>query len=571
MKKFSFNSRKFRYGGITAALTALVVAIVIVLNVAISTLGARFNWYTDMTPHMLFTLSDACIELIENGDPEFKTESPVEMVKKIREENKAYNAANGLTPEDADYKDENIKINIIFCEERDVVESSMASNYICKTADELATKFSDYIDLKFYDIVRNPSKVSKFQVTSTSTIATSDVIVEFGTEFRIYTQKAFFDIDSSTGEAWAYNGEKKLTAGILAVTRAESPIACFTVNHGEATPDSALYTTLEDAGFEVRTIDLSSGEPIPEDCRLIIIYNPQSDFQLGSTKGDVDEINILNDYLDKSNALMVFMDPQTNKGQRLTVLEDFLETWGISYDRYTDVSGTYPYMIKDSANSLTSDGFSVVGNYVKDGFGATITSSMTKSDYPRKVVFPNAMSISPAADLYKAAHYTNPDNTDEQYDYYEYSSNNVTRKMFNLFVTSDGAQAFANGINVGKSTAANPFSLMTVTIEDRQLQEDNYTVIDDFSYVIACGTTSFATGEYLNSDSIGNSELLLSVFRVIGREPVPVGIDRKPFADYSIDTIEAKDATQYTVVLTVVPAVITASVAAVVLIRRKNK
>ncbi len=571
MKKFSFNSRKFRYGGVTAALTALVVAIVIVLNIAVSTLGARFNWYTDMTPHMLFTLSDACIELIQNGDPEFNTESPVEMVEKIRAENKAYNEANGLSPEDTGYKDENIKINIIFCEERDVVESAMASNYICKTADELATKFSDYIDLKFYDIVRNPSKVSKFQVTSTSTIAPSDVIVEFGTEFRIYTQKAFFDIDSTTGEAWAYNGEKKLTAGILTVTRAEAPVACFTVNHGETTPDSALRTTLEDAGFTVQNIDLSSGEPIPEDCRLIVIYNPQSDFHLGSTKGDIDEINILNDYLDKSNALMVFMDPKTNKGQRLTVLEDFLETWGISYDRYTDISGTYPYVIKDSANSLTADGFSVVGNYATDGFGSTITSSMTQGEYPRKVVFPNAMSISPAADLYTPTRYTNPDNPDDQYDYYEYSSNNVTRKMFNLFVSAEGAEAFANGINVGKATAKNPFSLMTVTIEDRQLQEDNYSLIDDFSYVIACGTTSFATDEYLNSDSIGNSELLLSVFRVIGREPVPVGIDRKPFADYSIDTIEAKDATQYTVVLTVVPAVITASVAAVVLIRRKNK
>ena len=68
MKKFSLNSRKVRYGGVTAALTAFVVAIVIVANIAISTIGARFNWYTDMTPHFLFTLSDACIDLIENGD-----------------------------------------------------------------------------------------------------------------------------------------------------------------------------------------------------------------------------------------------------------------------------------------------------------------------------------------------------------------------------------------------------------------------------------------------------------------------------------------------------------------------
>ena len=571
MKKLSFNSRKFRYGGVTAALTALVVAIVIILNVAISTLGARFNWITDMTPHMLFTLSDNCIDLIQNGDNEFDTESPIEMVKKIRAENKAYNEKNGLTPSDPDYKDENVKINIIFCEERDIVESSTASLYICHTADELAAKFSDYIELQFCDIVRNPSKVSKFQVTSTSTIAPSDVIVEFGTEFRIYTQKSFFDIDSSTGEAWAYNGEKKLTAGILTVTRAESPIACFTVNHGETTPDDSLYSTLEDAGFTVETIDLSSGEQIPDDCRLIVIYNPQSDFHLGSTSGDVDEINKLSDFLDDSNALMVFMDPTTNKGQRLTVLEDFLETWGISYDRYTDISGTYPYMIKDSANSLTSDGFSVVGKYATDGFGASITSSMTSSQYPRKVVFEKAMSISPAADLYKSAHYVNPDNTDEQYNYYEYNSNNVVRKMFDLFVTADGAEAFANGINVGKSTAANPFSLMTITIEDRQVQEDNYSVIEDFSYVIACGTTSFASEQYLGSDSIGNSELLLSAFRVIGREPVPVGIDRKPFADYTIDTIEAQDATQYTIVLTVLPIIITFGVAAVVLIRRKNR
>ena len=95
--------------------------------------------------------------------------------------------------------------------------------------------------------------------------------------------------------------------------------------------------------------------------------------------------------------------------------------------------------------------------------------------------------------------------------------------------------------------------------------------MDDFSYVIACGTTSFASAEYLDSDSIGNSELLLSLCRVVGREPVPVGLERKPFADYTIDTIETKDATQYTVVLTVVPVILTAGAAAVVLIRRKNK
>ncbi len=571
MKKFSLNSRKARYGGVTAALTALVVVIVIVANLAISTLGAYFNWYTDMTPHFLFTLSEECKELIRNGDKEFDTESPIEMVDKIRAQNKAYNEANSLSEGDEGYKDEDLKINIIFCEERDIVEANGASNYICKTADELATEFSDYIELQFYDIVRNPSAVSKFLVTSTSTINPADVIVEFGTEYRIYTQASFFDVDSSTGEPWAYNGEKKLTAGILTVTRAESPIACFTTNHNETTPDDALYNTLIDAGFTVQPLDLSTGEEIPEDCRLIVIHDPQTDFSLATTGSSVDEIKILEDFLDKSNSLMVFMDPNANNGQRFTVLEDFLETWGISYDRYTDVTGTYPYTIRDKANSLSTNGFSVVGDYAKDGFGAKVLEAMTSAQYPRKVVFPNAMSISPALDLYKPQRYVNPDNTSEQYDYFLYDSNGVTRQMYNLFTAPVGAEAIANGAKVGESTVANPFSLMTITLEDRQIQQDNYSTIDNFSYVIACGTTSFTNAEYLSSDSIGNSELLLSLFRVIGREPVPVGIDRKPFEDYTIDSIETKDANQYTIVLTVVPAVLTAAVAAVVLIRRKNK
>ena len=234
------------------------------------------------------------------------------------------------------------------------------------------------------------------------------------------------------------------------------------------------------------------------------------------------------------------------------------------------MTGTYPYTIRDKAHSLTTNGFSVVGEYTTDGFGSKVTAAMTSAQYPRKVVFPNAMSISPAKDLYKPAHYVNPDNTEEQYDYFEYSSNGVTRQMFNLFTAYEGAEAIANGMKVGTSTKADPFSLMTLTLEDRRVQEDNYSLVDDFSYVIACGTTSFTDSEYLDSDSIGNSELLLSVFRAIGREPVPVGIDRKPFADYTIDTIEAKDASQYTIVLAVVPAVLTASVASVVFIRRKN-
>ena len=59
--------------------------------------------------------------------------------------------------------------------------------------------------------------------------------------------------------------------------------------------------------------------------------------------------------------------------------------------------------------------------------------------------------------------------------------------------------------------------------------------------------------------------------RAIGQEPVPVGLDPKPFADYTIDVITSSEATQYTVVLSVVPAVVALVTGIVVIVRRKNR
>ena len=65
MKNKSVNSRKLRYGGVTAALTALVIAAIILFNVVFTLLASKFTWYIDLTPDYLYTLSDAAIELID--------------------------------------------------------------------------------------------------------------------------------------------------------------------------------------------------------------------------------------------------------------------------------------------------------------------------------------------------------------------------------------------------------------------------------------------------------------------------------------------------------------------------
>ena len=578
MKSFNKNSRKLRYGGVSAALTALIIVVVMIVNVAFSALASRYGWYPDMTPDKLYTISDACMDLLRNGDEVFDSESPIKMVDKIRAENKAANAAAGLTAGDVGYLDENATINIIFCDYKDNVRDNATQRYVHDSAEEIAIEFPDHIKLKYVDIARNPSAVTKYKVSSTSYIYPTDVIVEFGSEFRICDISSFYRVNEGEETPWAYDGERKLAGAILGVTRAESPIACITVNHGE-TENTALKTTLEDAGYKVQNIDLAT-EDIPENCRLIVVFDPNSDFKVNDGISEIDEIKKLDEFLDQTNSMMVFMSPDSPV---LHNFEEYLTEWGIAFDRTPDED--YPYLIKDSSQAISIDGYTIIADYFEHGLGGAFTEDMRSVAVPKNVIFPRAMSIS-YSDKYTLTHYSD-DNDDladqyesltgvavqqtESFEYATFNSSTITRNIYDLFVSSSDAEAFVNG-RKHATAKDNPFKLMTVTCEQRITQDANYAdYTEENSYVVACGSTQFAAEKMLYSSSYGNGDMLLSACRAIGREPVPVGISLKPFADYTIDNITTAEATQYTIVLTAVPLVAAMICGAVVLIRRKNR
>ena len=66
MKKVNFNKRNLKYGGFSILLTAVIVAAVIVLNVAITSLGSTFSWFTDLTGSAIYSVSDAFYENLDN-------------------------------------------------------------------------------------------------------------------------------------------------------------------------------------------------------------------------------------------------------------------------------------------------------------------------------------------------------------------------------------------------------------------------------------------------------------------------------------------------------------------------
>ncbi len=193
MKKSFFQSKKFKYGTVAHAITALTIVLVIAVNVVFSNLASGFGWYTDMTESELFTLSDAMVEMLADVDDEIK---------------------------------------IIFCADPDeLMADTTYMQYIFRTAENLEAEF-DNITVEHHDVIREYNFFKKYADTAASNIYTTSIIVESGSEFRLLAPEAFFifDTEDST-RAWAYNGEKKFAASILQVTATDNPLVLFTEKH----------------------------------------------------------------------------------------------------------------------------------------------------------------------------------------------------------------------------------------------------------------------------------------------------------------------------------------------------
>ena len=587
MKMKTGMGRKLRYGGVTAALTAAIIAIVIIVNVIFSALAQKNLWYSDLTPELIFTLSENCVTLMKEGDTAFEnSSSPIEMVDTFRTEavNSAVAALKAERPDvsedelkeftEAETKKakENVRINIIFCDDELTWKKDTAQRYVLETAKQLMNEFPDYISISYVDIIRNPTAVTKYG----SNVSTTSVIVECGSEYRVRALKSFYIFNDDTEETpWAYNGEKIMAACILAVTRTFTPIACITQGNGELLPGESFMLTLANAGYEIMPIDLEVDD-IPANCRLVIISSPSKDFAVsdGYYVAENDEIEKLDKFLDpddgQAGSMMVFMDPQQTT--RLDNLESYLEEWGVKFDRKSVGDGKYePYRIQDNSQALDSYGYNIIGNYVDFGLGEEITRELAAMK--RKIIFPNVMSISYSDEVGNpTAFFGDEERTEYLGDFGAFEVNGAYREIYDMFVSSDNAVAWtgqdANPAETAKN--GNLFKLMTITVEDHYTQESNYTTSNNPSYVLATGCTQFAVDELLHGQ-YGNNMFLEYTLRIVAQEPVPVGLTFKPFGDYTIDTVTTAEATQYTVVLTVVPLILSLGVGIFVIVRRKNR
>ena len=536
------HSKKFKHGSVSIALVIVIIAAVILVNAIFTALSDKYLWYVDMTAESIYTLSDAAKELLA---AEFNTEKPV---------------------------------LITFCAEKDILEQSAEQRMAHNTLRDIANIY-DNIQIRYVDIYTNPSAVAAYKVHTSQAINSQSIIIASenanGTmECRVHSLSSLFSVDSSTGLATGYNGEQKLISSLLAVTQDQMPIACFTINHEETENQNFYYLaqTLYDTGYEFQGIDLTT-EDFPAEARLLVIFDPQSDFT--SANDHVDELAKIDAFLADKNALMVFVDDET-QWYKMPNLDDFLIEWGIEAARYDEAQDNIGdndknLLIQDKTHSFDDNGYTVTASFVPvdTGFGYSLTSGITSKDNPKTVVLKKTTAFK-VPEGYVA------EKLDDGTSAWSYSAsgNGIVRTCYDVLLSSGDAVAIAGNeklrekqlATMGMTTASIiPFSYMRVTAQE---YNDAVTGEQSYSYVLACASTGFAEAGALSS-SYGNHQLITYACSMMGRDVVSVSLDYKPFASTEIKNLVAADATQYTIVLTVVPAAIVFIAGVVIMVRRK--
>lgn len=347
MRKRYNNSKKIKFALSQVAVTALFIAVVVVLNVAFYAIANYNRWYIDMTKGQVFSLSDPAKELL-----------------------------------DAVEKDSDKEVNFYFTVEPDkIAAASQYLYFVYQTCLEMEKDY-DFVNVECIDIVKNPGFYKQYYTTAAQDIYTTSVVAQCGGEFRIFNIEAFF-INNEDGSIWAYQGEYKLVSAILSMTSANMPTVSFTTAHGETVGDeaAAFMSLFADAGFEVETVDLSK-EDFSEDTRIVVVNDPLYDFAGIEAEG-ANEIDKLDKFMDSYGCLMVFSSPE--KAANLTNLSEFLSEWGVAF-----TADTY---VKDSENAISVDKKTIIATYDEDSLGASLYLDISKLDTMPRTVFRNAMPL----------------------------------------------------------------------------------------------------------------------------------------------------------------------------------
>ena len=285
MKKWNLPARKkgmpardrvaFLGGSYSLAITAVVLAILIAVNILVSALPTTLTKY-DISSSKLYSITSNTKVVV-----------------------------NALTEDVTIYW-------IVQSGQEDSVIENLLGKY---------ESLSDHITV----VKKNPDVYPTFAEQYTDeTVQNNSLVVECGERSRyigyddIYLQEA--DLYSYTYNT-SFDGEGAITSAIDYVVTEDLPQLYVLEGHGEAELPATFSEQIEKENIETQSLSLLTVDEIPEDADCILIYAPASDLSQ-------EEAEMLSDYTKNGGKLLVMAGPTEENGT-LENLYSLLSGYGV--------------------------------------------------------------------------------------------------------------------------------------------------------------------------------------------------------------------------------------------------
>ena len=246
----------FQGGSYSLMLTAVVLALLIVVNILVSVLPTSLTKY-DISSAKLYSI----------------TSNTKAVVNALQEDVTIY--------------------WIVQADQEDQIIENLLGKY---------ESLSEHISV----VKKNPDVYPTFaQQYTDETVANNSLVVECGDRSRyigyddIYlTETNMYSYSYST----SFDGEGAITSAIDYVVNGELPQIYLLEGHGEAELPSTFSQQLERENMELSSLSLLTVDAIPEEADCIMIYSPASDIS-------DEEADMLRDYVSEGGKLMVMAGP----------------------------------------------------------------------------------------------------------------------------------------------------------------------------------------------------------------------------------------------------------------------
>ncbi len=294
--KASFTSKKFKGGAYATLISTIVIIMVLLINIFVSELDLK----VDLSSEGMYTLT---------------------------KETKEY--VNGV----------NDDITIYY-----MAQTGNEDPTIKEIVDKYPT-LSENISVVYKDPVLYPKFASQYV---DDTVTENSILVVNSTNQRAKYVDNYdlfeYEMDNSTYQSYqsAIDVEGQVTSAIQYVTTEDLPVMYMVEGHGETAITDTVASSLAKVNVTTNTLATLTEESIPEDCSILLINAPQTDYS-------EDEITMIKDYLAKGGDAIILAN-YVKEG--LTNFNSLVNYYGISFVDGIVLEGSTGYYMGQYVNNL---------------------------------------------------------------------------------------------------------------------------------------------------------------------------------------------------------------------------